>query len=43
MMLDHNDRLAVFFIQFFQHFVDPVRVGRIQLGDGFVQDQDVRT
>ena len=41
-MLDHDNGFAVFLIQFLQHLIDTVRMGGIKLGDGFVEDQDIR-
>ena len=43
MMLNYNNRLLIFLIQFFQHFIYSVRMGRIQLGNRFIQNQNIRT
>ena len=40
-VLDDDDGLAVPLVQLPQHPIDAVGVGRVQLGDGLVQDQDV--
>ena len=40
-VLDDDDGLAVPLVQLPQHPIDAVGVGRVQLGDGLVQDQHV--
>ena len=41
-VLNDDDGLAVFLIELSQHLIDAVRMAGIQLGDGLVQDQDLR-
>ena len=41
-VLNDDDGLAVVLVQVPQHLIDPVGVHGVQLGDGLVQDQDVR-
>ena len=41
-MLNHNDGLAVFPVQPPQSLIDPVRMAGVHLGDGLIQDQDIR-
>ena len=42
-MLNHDDRFSIRFIQLPQHLINAVCVPRIQLGDGLVQNQDFRS
>ena len=42
MVLDDDDGFAVLFVELPQHAVDAVGVARVELGDGLVEDEDVR-
>ena len=41
-VLNDDDGLAVLFVELLEHLVDAVGVARVQLGDGLVQNQDIR-
>ena len=41
-MLDHNDGFALLFVQLPQHLIDTIRMERVKLRDGLVQDQNIR-
>ena len=41
-MLDHNDGFALLFVQLPQHRIDTIRMERVKLRDGLVQDQNIR-
>ena len=43
MMLDHDNRFMIRLVPRLQHFINLFRMGRVKLGDGFVQNKDIRT
>ena len=41
-VLDDDNRLSVMFVQLPEHLIDPVGVHGVQLGNGLIQNEDVR-